>query len=190
MSDGPHRSLPMRPSWKRVAKRGDKCAFATDEISAALIPALQQDCNGEVGPLFLDALINLCREHQHSLFKDDIESRFEALRPYAGMGIARVVLDEAVRFASAGEAGFDIAIKALSSALTDRATRCARQVEEHYFRESTAPRAHRVRDRIEQAISISGAGINALACQMLKVDTDRTALQPLKQQGLDDGVRL
>lgn len=190
MSDGPHRSLPMRPAWKRVAKRGDKAAFAVEEISAALVPALQQDCRDELHPELLSGLRAACHDQENSLFKDHLEPQLEALRPYAGSGLGRVVLDDAIRLAASGEQGMNIAVKALDNALTDRAARGARQMEEHYFRESTAPRAQRVRERIDQAIGRSGDAIAGLARRLLKLDTDRPARQPLRQQGLDDGVRL
>src|SRR5664280_1797154 len=135
MSDGPHRSLPMRRGWKRVAKRGDKSAFAIDEISAALIPALRQDCQDDLIPGFLDGLRAVCQDQEHSLFKDNIEPQIEALRHLAGSGIGHVVLDEAIRLCATGEQGLNIALKALDNALTDRATRGAKQVEECYFRE-------------------------------------------------------
>jgi hypothetical protein len=48
MSDGPHRSLPMRRGWKRVAERGDKRAYASEEVSEAIIVALEQDCRQEM----------------------------------------------------------------------------------------------------------------------------------------------
>jgi hypothetical protein len=190
MSDGPHRSLKMRRGWKRVAERGDKRAFATDEISNAIIPALEQDCREEMSPQFLDSLCTVCRNQEDSLFKDQIEPQLEALRRSAGSGIGRVVLDDVIRLSASGEQGQDIAVKAMTNAFTDRAARGARQVEEHYLREATAPRAQRVRERIDQAISTSADAIRGLARQMLRIDADRSARPPLKRQGLDDGVRL
>jgi hypothetical protein len=78
---------------------------------------------------------------------------------------------------------------ALKSALNDRAAKGARQVEEHYFRESSAPRAQRVRERIEEGIR--GADIGGLARKILGVDRSSPAVRPsLRQEGLDDGVKL
>lgn len=190
MSDGPHRTLPMRPGWKRVAKRGDNCAFAPAEVSAALVPALEQDCQAEGIPAFLDSLVNLCVDQENSLFRDGIALQLETLRAAAGSSIGQMVLDEAIRFAESGEQGRNIAIKALNSALADRAVRGVRQVEEHYLRKSTTPRASRVRGRINEAIGISREAIGGLAHRMLKLKTSRRAIQPLKQQDLDDGVSL
>jgi hypothetical protein len=180
----------MPPTWKRVAVRGDKSAYAIEEIGAALVPALDQDARGALAPNFLDGLRAICADQERSLFRDDIEPQLEALRSLTGAGLGRVVLDEAVRLSAGGEEGLNIAVKAVESALTDRAARGARQVEEHYFRKSTAPRANNVRDRIEEAIGVSRDGIAGLARRLLGIDMDRPTRRPLRQQGLDDGVRL
>jgi hypothetical protein len=180
----------MRRGWKRVAERGDKHAFATEEISAALIPALEQDCREEMSREFLNGLCAICRDQESSLFKDQIEPQLNALRSSAGAGIGRIVLDYAIQISADDEQGLNIAEGAMTRALTDRACRGARQVEEHYFRESTAPRSQRVRDRIEQAIGLSAPRIAGLAHQLLRLDSGRSERPAIRQQGLDDGVRL
>jgi len=180
----------MRRGWKRVAERGDKHSYAANEICAALVPALQQDCRAELGQDFLNGLRRVCLDQENSLFKDEMEPQLRALRATAGSGIGRVVLDHAIQLSAAGEQGLSVAEKALTNALNDRACRGARQVEEHYFRESTAPRAHRVRERIEQAIGISAEPIKGLARQMLRIESEASPRPQLKLQGIDDGVSL
>jgi hypothetical protein len=184
MSDGPHRSLPMRPRWKRVAECGDNDAFAPDEVSRALLPALEQDCRDEISPQF----INSFRELYQSLFKDHLVEELEALRPTAGCGIGGAVLDYAIQLAANDEEDFDAPTKAMTNALIDRAAKGARQVEEHYCRESTAPRGQGVRSRIEQAISDSAPAIEGLSRKILNLDSEPRAAAS-KQQGLDDGVK-
>jgi hypothetical protein len=184
MSDGPHRSLPMRPRWKRVAECGDNHAFAPDEVSRALLPALEQDCRDEISPQFITSF----RELYQSLFKDHLGEELEALRPAAGCGIGGTILDYAIQLAANDENGFDAPTKAMTSALIDRAAKGARQVEEHYCRESTAPRGQGVRSRIEQAISDSSPAIEGLSRKILNLDSEPSA-PATKQQGLDDGVR-
>jgi hypothetical protein len=76
----------------------------------------------------------------------------------------------------------------MTHALTDRAGRCARQVEEHYYRESTRTRAGRVRERIEQGIG--AADIGGLVRRLLKSETRTVTVEPTKRKGLDDGVKL
>ena len=46
MSDGPHRSLPMRPWWRQVALRADKSAFEVAECAEALTVALERGVRG------------------------------------------------------------------------------------------------------------------------------------------------
>jgi hypothetical protein len=66
MSDGPHRSLPMRLGWKRVAECGDNRAFVSEEVSEAIVPALEQDCHAEMAePFALFVAVNLhCSKFQ------------------------------------------------------------------------------------------------------------------------------
>ena len=80
MSDGPHKSLPMPPAWKRVAERADNAAFESDEIRKALIPALEHDCRTEMSPALLDDVRSLIEGQDASLFKSDVRPQLEALR--------------------------------------------------------------------------------------------------------------
>lgn len=89
MSDGPHRSLAMRRRWKLVAERADKRSYTVGDITDAVVPALEQDCRAEMSPAFIAGLRRVAEEP--SLFPD--AARFESLRPLAGSGIARSVLD-------------------------------------------------------------------------------------------------
>jgi hypothetical protein len=183
MSDGPHKSLPMRPGWKRLAECADNRAFAPDEVSRALIPALEQDCRQEIPTSFLDALQNT----YGTLFNERLSEQLEALRPATGHGLGRCVLDHALRRAANGETGIDASVKAVTDALVDRATRGTRQVEEHYCRESTNNRARDVRARLEEAVG--SATVEGLARRLLKLDPGPPS-SGIKQQGLDDGVKL
>jgi hypothetical protein len=188
MSDGPHRSLPMRRSWKRVAECADNQVFEREEVGNAIIRALEQDCKEEVNPEFMSNLWRVCSDQEGYLFKDDVRPQLEALRGTAGCGIGRVVLDLAIETCASGTTGLGFRLKTMTDALTDRMARCARQVEEHYCRKSTEPRANSVRERIEQATD--RAAIEGLARQILKLEPGRPDHPPLKREGLDDGVRL
>ena len=48
MSDGPHRSLPLRPGWKRTAERADTPAYEATEVTRAASRALEDDWRAEV----------------------------------------------------------------------------------------------------------------------------------------------
>ena len=181
MSDGPHRSLPMRPGWKRVAERAYNRNFDPAQIAEAVVPALAKDCRIELSELFLADF----RGVYDTLLKDDLPNQLEGLRHVAGAGLGRTVLDYAIQQASDGATGAT-AEQALASALLDRNARCARQVDEFYRRALKNRSAIDMRARIEQAAS----GIEGLARQVLKIEPTTTRRAPPKHQDLDDGVPL
>lgn len=187
MSDGPHRSLPMRLGWRRVAESADNQAFESDEIREAIAPALEQDCRGEMSPEFLSSFRQVCEDQASSLFKDQLGVSLEGLRKDAKPGLERTVLDYAAKAACNGGDAGDLPQKALKDALIDRAARGIRQVEEHYIRKSTTPRANRVRERMEQAIG--NADIDGVVRRVLDSKA-RPVTQAPKRQGLDEGVKL
>jgi hypothetical protein len=178
----------MRLGWKRVAERGANSAFSPDEISKAIIPALEQDCRVELDSEFIDDIRAMFEEQDAFLFKEDVRPQLEARRHAAGSGIGRVFLDNVIQLSPTGAAELDVLARAMTAALIDHAARGARAVEEHYCRKSTAPRAHNTRARIEQ--SIAESPIEALARQLVKMETRSSTRPTLRQQGLDDGVRL
>jgi hypothetical protein len=121
------------------------------------------------------------------LFVQQLSAQLETLRQTAGPGIGRSVLEQAILVAERGRTGMKGLVEAVKNALTDRAAKGARQVEEHYCRESTSSRAQRVRTRIEEGIG--GAAMDGLACRILRID-QTVSVQPKVHQGLDDGVRI
>lgn len=188
MSDGPHRSLPMPPRWKRVAERCANVAFSTDEITTVLIPALRQDCESQMSPEFIDGIRNVLEDQGTFLFKDDPKPRLEALRDLAGCGIGATLLNNLMELSPNVAAEVNDFATAMAAALEDHAARSARSIEEHYYRKATAPRAVNTRKRLDQ--SIASSSLAALARQILKLDEKAPARQTVRMQGLDDGVRL
>lgn len=185
MSDGPHRSLPMRRGWKKVAECGANHAFEPEQVAARVAPALEGDCRDEMTPQFLDSF----HELYHSLFRNNLESELDSLRELAGTGMGRVLLDVASQFAARGETGPDAPVKALTETLMDHASRCSKQVEEHWLRKSTERKARDVRGRVDDGIKQAMPAVEGLARKLLKIDQGSPA-RSQKQQGLDDGVKL
>lgn len=189
MSDGPHRSLNMRRGWKRFAERADKKAYAVDEVCAALPKALEQDWRAEIPKSLCKRIRESISPEQGSLFSDSQLSGLRALRrQFAGSPLASVLLDCVSEAIGSGLTGEDALTAAATNALSDRAARGARQVEEHFRRKSTEPRATHVRERLEQGIA--AADINALARRLLGPSSKNQVSNVSKQTGLDDGVRL
>jgi hypothetical protein len=187
MSDGPHRSLPMRPGWKRVAERADNANFEAEDVARCVVPALEQDCSEEMSPAFINDIADICRRWDRSLFKPDMASEIEALRANAGCGIGRLFLDSVARLSATETADAAILVTAMTTALNHRGACSARQVEEHYYRKSTESRAINVRARLEQAVE--SAPTQALARKILKLDEGRSD-RPTLKKGLEDGVRI
>src|SRR5688500_5339246 len=62
MSDGPHRSLPMRRWWKQAAMRAERSAFDVDECAAAIEMALARELGEELRPSFVQGLKDAHKE--------------------------------------------------------------------------------------------------------------------------------
>ncbi|MEO8008717.1 MAG: hypothetical protein ABI728_09395, partial [Betaproteobacteria bacterium] len=147
MSDGPHRSLPMRPWWRRVAKRGDNCSYAPTEVSDAFGLALQRDCAEELSPAFLKRLRSLDMEPV-LLFNPSQSPQIAILAGVAKSRFEHLVLDNVALLSKDDIAGTDFIQRAIADAALHQAGRYARQMEEHYHREASTGRALRIRSRL------------------------------------------
>lgn len=186
MSDGPHRSLPMSPRWRRVAMRTDRDAFAPEEASESLALALEQDFRAALRPSFLARMRDVVEEP--TLFGDDTAARLGALRPAAEGGLERVVLDNLCYLSAEEAANFANLQTAIAMAAHTSAIQRGRQMEEHFLRTSTAPRARDMRGRYESAIGVTD--FTAFASSVVAADPERRLAAPAKRSGLDDGVKL
>jgi len=189
MSDGPHKTLQMRPGWRRFAKFADNVACTLDEVASAAGPALGQDWHNEVPESVAACICEVLGDGQQTLFNDQKLHQLQALKPRtAGREFGELFVECATQIAMSGDSGPDAVVDAAANALSIWAARHARHVEEHYLRESNARRALNVRSRLESAFgSISYAG---LARQLLKMDAAPAPRSVPKMTGLDEGVRL
>ena len=154
----------------------------------ALPAALEQDWRAEVPEKLCRQVRRILGDKQSSLFGDQRADRLEALRrEIAGFSLGNAFLDYAVQTAAQGRCSEEAIRQAAANAIADRATRGARQVEEHYCRESTQARAGHVRERIESGASRSD--IAEIAGRLVGIDKSEEPLAPAKQTGLDDGVQ-
>jgi hypothetical protein len=190
MSDGPHKSLPMRPAWKKLAERADTPAFEQEQVTQSLAPALEDDWREAQCP----DLVRNVREvlgdvRQGSLFSNQKASELEAAKKQlaAGSPLRRLVVEHIIRALANGLQGEAALEAGVASALRDGAARGRYQVEEHFHRRSTEKRATKVGKRIEGAMT--GCDFGALAKRFTGNSTGGPG-RPAKQQELDDGVRL
>lgn len=187
MSDGPHKSLNMRPRWKKLAEVADNRNFSTEEVCERLPRALEGDWRKEVPDSLCKQVRSILSQNQNSLFGDPRLDQLESLRrETAGYPLAGVFLDCSIEVASKGLSGDTATREAACNALTDRATCSTRQVEEHYRRKSYDGRANHVRERFENAIVQSDFA--AMAGRLTGLDKSTRAPAPQKRSDLDDGV--
>jgi len=180
----------MRKPWKAVAEVADTAASSLSEVVPRMLNALSKDWREEISPRLLSALRDMfARAEQVMMFPEDRCAELDRLsRAAVGLPLARVFIECADRVLAGGqygEAGMEAAAR---SALELHVTRGVRQVEEHYLRESSAPRAGRVRDKLEQAAS--GCDLTGWARRLTRIDQGPTTVRPPKNDGLDDGAPL
>ena len=191
MSDGPHKSLNMRPSWKKLAERADQLAFEPEHVAEKLMSALKDDWIKDG----CDELVNGIKEllgdmRQRSLLADNKAEELESARRElsAGHGFKRIVLDGIIQALDTGSENGDALQQGIQNALTERAARGALQIEEHVIRKSTEEQATNVRTRINEAIERAPIGDFARRAAGLQSQIPLAKTQ--KQQNLDDGVSL
>lgn len=185
MSDGPHKSLPLRRHWKKFAERAATPSFSPSEVAAALPNALLNDFReapmAQVFNIFLG-------DGQISLFHEDCADLLEAVRSCCRGAVGNILIDCAIEANVDGLTG-DLACKtALENALEAYARGTCRSIEEHYKRKESRSVAN-VRDRLKGACSqISFA---TLASEMMSDKTDRTGqFHLIKRTGIDEGPQL
>jgi hypothetical protein len=191
MSDGPHRSLPMRQGWRNLAERADRCAFEPEQVADAVPDALGDDWREEgCDEVVRDVRAVLGNGRQPSLFAGEKQDALDALKKLSGAGyqLRRLVLDSVAQAVDDGFIGTDALVEGAANALAVRCGAGVRQVEEHYLRKSTDNRAANVRQRIEKGGAMSD--FKGMARRFLKIEGSSNVTPAKKQHdGLDDGVR-
>lgn len=189
MSDGPHRSLPLRPRWKRVAECADKDVFSEDAARQWLDAAIHADFSAEVPDQLMKGLRAVFCESDQASFLPVSGDDVEYLRLLTnGTPLANLVVDCAVAVASAGqvgEAALDVAIYDAAQELVERNRR---GVEEHYRRESGPRRSGHFKERINSIQS--GHSVSGVVSQIMSGAKARVTRRPPKQTGIEDGVPL
>jgi hypothetical protein len=189
MSDGPHRSLPMRRAWKEVAKRADKRTYDATQVQEAVLSALAKDWKNEVSPALISALKHVFSGRDNSLGLPEIAlDQLEAAKPLAaGSVFGANAVSWCILAAKEGRLDMASFHEAIGSAIRERGLATSRQVEEHYLRESNHRRADHVGARLESAL----AACSNAALATTVIDPQPSSRPGLRRQsGLDDGVAL
>ena len=189
MSDGPHRSLPLRRAWKELAKRGDKGAYDQEQVSEAAKQALTSDFKNEVAWPLINALKNVFDRRDNSLGLPEIAFQqladAKALARGSVFGMNAIAWSE--QLVREGRLDAEAVYDAVGLAAKDRGFANARSVEEHYLRESNKRRADHVRARVTSAIS--GMSEGTLGKALVEPQPTATPSRR-KRDELDEGVPL
>jgi hypothetical protein len=183
MSDGPHRSLPLRRHWQDFAERCAKAAFSSTEVCEALPHALKKD--------ILETPIKEVREIMggDTLFPVRIE-QLEALRQSHRGAAATHLIDCAIEAAADGLQGQSGTEAAVQNALEGITRDALRGTEEHYEREASSQSAGFVRTRMDAARQQHDCG--ALARELLSTEKppSRRSVSLPRRSGVDEGPPL
>ena len=174
MSDGPHKSLPMRNGWRRLAQRAANTNFEPTEISEAIPIAIKDDWNAEG-----------CDQTVRELDRQD---KLDALKDVsaAGFPLRRMLIESITQAAEDGQDAANAVQAGVERALAERIVRGALQVEEHYLR-SGSEAAQSIRGRIGQGVA--NVSLKSLSNQLI---TPGSSPPPpaSKRDGIDDGPPL
>ena len=188
MSDGPHRSLSMSRSWKRVAGRLYNEAYGPDEVRDALLASVKEDWDQQIPGSLADEVQNVLSDSQTDLFYNQEVQQLESLRRESdGYPLAGVFLDYVVQAVEEGFSGGGALLESARRTVMDLAARRSRQIEEHYYREPPRNGVADVRQRSREAIGRLDAVAIAHLLGIGKSQHPRTLA---KHTGLDDGVLL
>lgn len=187
MSDGPHRSLPLRRPWKILAERAARDAYSFNEVGEAVAHALKSE--------FLEApLREICNildgKGQANLFTDNRIDRLEQLRDtWRGSAASNTLLDCAVDVVNSGLMGKPAQIAVLKDALAGYLLSANRSIEEHYLRKAGSKDASFVRGRLD--VAYQHCNFNGIANEMLIARGTPSPVKNLPRNfGIDAGPPL
>ena len=187
MSDGPHRSLPLRPAWKTTAKWAARDAHPVAEVSDMMGRAARDDLR-DVPLSMLQRIFDI--DGTPSLFGADAGAVLDALEcvraDCRGSVAAEAVIDGAMYAIQCGLAGEDALREGVEFGLDRVFWNNARAIEEHYQRQAGDRSARQMRERLGEAIR---------NCDIARIAKDFVGScgaapkqhRPERHSGLDDG---
>lgn len=189
MSDGPYRSLPMSPRWKRAAKRAYLSSFSAHEISEALQQAVERDCRAELSTGLVRRLSALIiGPDEPGLFRDLPMADLNALHRECTSPMETGFVQNAIDALHDGHTGAAALQKAAENTVSDRLIAGYRQIEEHMHREASDHRVRSTRSRLEDAHG--GIDVAGVARMLLRASDAPARTVTVVYSGLDDGVPL
>lgn len=189
MSDGPYRSLPMSPKWKRAAKRAFIPSFSVPEISEALQQAAERDCRAELSQgLVRQVTVLVIGPEEPVFFSDSVITDLDALHRKCSSTMEHGLVKNAIDALHDGLSGQAALQQAAEASVSDRLLSGSRQIEEHMHRESSDNRARDTRARLNEAYN--GVDLSGVARILLRAPDAPPRTKSVVYSGLDDGAPL
>ena len=187
MTDGPHKSLPMKRPWKKVGERARLPAFDPDEVAAKISDALASEANSQVfrqiGRLFAPSDQGALEGVTADTLGDAIESvRMSAPAEPLTNALCDAA-EEQVALVNFGEAGFKAAAE---NAFKDTTQTCFDGIEDHWLRTYESAKATEVRRRLNEGAEKVDY---SLLIERVTSASPRTGAT-VKKQGLEEGPSL
>ncbi|MBO9127701.1 MULTISPECIES: hypothetical protein [unclassified Rhizobium] len=190
MSDGPHKSLPLRHGYQRVAAWAYKPAFTVNQIGEAAESALLRDVAIEVAPTIKSIvaivdgqdLLSLTSTTHDQLDRLRVDPAVDTLAANALEGTQM-----ALREGYSGLVAFE---KGLASALAERLAAGGRAMEEHYLVKAGPGACQQMRRRMNETIvHMTNSGtFDRVAKSILGDRSVSVARAPTVHDGVDQGV--
>ncbi|MGX9181966.1 hypothetical protein [Mesorhizobium sp. BHbdii] len=193
VSDGPHKSLPLRPKYRRVAEWAYKPAFSISEVCEATESALVQDANMEVRGVIRQLIDIVDGGDLFSRQPDELQRQLQELRADPAVHPLAANAIECTQMAvQQGLQGRDAVQDGIVTALSERLHANARTTEEHYLVERGPGASRTIRNRMgEVSARMNENGSFARIARSLFGDsTVAITRTPAARNGLDDGVSL
>jgi len=148
MSDGPHRSLKLRPHWRKFAEKAASQAYSNEEVEEELKRAIDKDWK-DAG---LDALEDIFKiKDQGSLFEDDRTDKAQDLLDSAeGSAITLIAGECAIEAIIDGKHGNDAYNSVVENVGNDFFLKQARSIHEHWQRKAKASEASSMGERLQK----------------------------------------
>ncbi|QDC37277.1 hypothetical protein [Sphingobium fuliginis] len=189
MSDGPYKSLPMKPRWRRAAKCAYKEAYSAEEIAESVARASHADWRSEVRPALVGSVTAIVNAPgQQFLFADQALADLGALQRSCASPMEAMLVRTTIDAVRAGMTGTAAVQQAAEDTLSDRVLCNYRQVEEHVRRDDNVQNARFVRDRF--ATAHGQVDFGALARALLKTGDPLPRQTRSAHTDLDAGVPL
>ena len=174
MSDGPHRSLPLSPQWRKVSARLENDACSRTETIEEIQYALTQD--------FMELPETLCRP-----LLLQTEPIGNGTAPPKRLGI--IVVEQRERPENKGVPSGAVHQRVVAAGLRIFGEEQLRSVKEHWYRELPSSEARRLETRMVG--SWGKCDCAALAEKLVShASGGSSPPPPQKQTGLDKGPRL